>query len=206
MEKELCFNIEGKELYLEHTLVDYNDIPIFFLCRNDEKYYAALCTDIEILNYIVVAVTRENLFELLHGRIPMRNIFLSQKEYWEIISGEEIVQYIVVKHLINELDVSVLPRQNACFQILTEEISNFVKEFDCEFFNNFIFKFEENIDFSAMSMDMVLEPENIITEGFEQNIKIDKKYMQFFDVSVEMQNIKSVDKSWDSDEAVLIAA
>ncbi len=30
MEKELCFNIEGKELYLEHTLVDYNDIPIFF--------------------------------------------------------------------------------------------------------------------------------------------------------------------------------
>ncbi len=158
------------------------------------------------MNYIVVAVTRENLFELLHGRIPMRNIFLSQKEYWEIISGEEIVQDIVVKHLINELDVSVLPRQNACFQILTEEISNFVKEFDCEFFNNFIFKFEENIDFSAMSMDMVLEPENIITEGFEQNIKIDKKYMQFFDVSVEMQNIKSVDKSWDSDEAVLIAA
>lgn len=31
MSKELCFCIDGSELYLEQVLVDYMDIPIFFI-------------------------------------------------------------------------------------------------------------------------------------------------------------------------------
>ena len=35
MSRELCFRIMEKELYLEKILVDYNEIPIFYLCTDD---------------------------------------------------------------------------------------------------------------------------------------------------------------------------
>ena len=35
MDRELCFYIEGNALYLEQVLVDYNSIPIFFVCRDE---------------------------------------------------------------------------------------------------------------------------------------------------------------------------
>ena len=47
MEATLCFNIEGIELYLEQVLVDYNDIPIFFLCTGEREQYLALCYDLD---------------------------------------------------------------------------------------------------------------------------------------------------------------
>ena len=53
----------------------------------------------------------------------------------------------------------MLPRQNAGFQILNGEMSSFVKEFDDEMNSDFIFKFEEIIDFNVMFMDMVLKSE-----------------------------------------------
>ena len=35
-------------IYLDHILVDYEYVQIFFLCKDDEcQYYLALCTDIE---------------------------------------------------------------------------------------------------------------------------------------------------------------
>ena len=30
---ELCFIIDGRALYMEHVLIDYNDDPVFFVCR-----------------------------------------------------------------------------------------------------------------------------------------------------------------------------
>ena len=48
MNKELCFILDNKNIYLDHILVDYEYVPIFFLCKDDEcQYYLALFTDIE---------------------------------------------------------------------------------------------------------------------------------------------------------------
>ena len=48
MNKELCFILENKNVYLDHILVDYEYVPIFLLCKDDEcQYYLALCTNIE---------------------------------------------------------------------------------------------------------------------------------------------------------------
>ena len=47
MNKELCFILENKNVYLDHILVDYEYVPIFLLCKDDEcQYYLALCTNI----------------------------------------------------------------------------------------------------------------------------------------------------------------
>ncbi|MCI8483404.1 MAG: hypothetical protein HFH41_03570 [Lachnospiraceae bacterium] len=132
MERELCFCIEKKELYLEQVLVDYMEIPIFFLCKNSVQYYLALCIDIDELNYIVTKASISEIYNLLHGKIPMRDVILQQEGYWDVLSGEEVSMDTVTKHLIGELNKSFLPEEGACFEILTEKMEEFVKKFDNE--------------------------------------------------------------------------
>ena len=118
MNKELCFIIENQNLYLEQILVDYMDIPIFFLCKGETMYYLVLCTDIDELCYIVTPLSLLDTHNLLHGKIPMRNAILKQKMYWMINSGEEINMDIVISMNMDTIDESCLPEENAYFNIL----------------------------------------------------------------------------------------
>ncbi len=144
MKKELCFYIENKGLYLEQVLVDYNDVPIFFLCKNEEQFYIALCTDMEELTYVIEKLSLADVYKLLHGKITMRDVYLTHNEYWEIVSGEEISFDKVTRRTIDCIERSVLPEENAYFQILTEEIRSYVEAFDNEYFSNKYFHISEN--------------------------------------------------------------
>ncbi|MCI8741798.1 MAG: hypothetical protein HFG63_04030 [Lachnospiraceae bacterium] len=135
MKGELCFCIQGKDLYLEQVLVDYMGVPIFFLCRDEQEYYVALCTDLEEYNYVVIRAASREVYDLLHGKIPMRDIILNQKEYWEVFSGEEVSLDTVRKHETGRLDLSVLPEEKACFKVLTEDMKRFVDQFDDQLFS-----------------------------------------------------------------------
>lgn len=134
MDSELCFRIEGIELYLEQVLVDYMDIPIFFLCKGESNHYLVLCTDIDELNYIIVKLSMNDVYGLLHGGESMRNTILKQNEYWNVISGEEIPLDKVEKLSISELDVGLLPKENVYFEIVSTKLENYVKKFDTEYF------------------------------------------------------------------------
>ena len=134
MNNKLCFRIENIELYLEQVLVDYMDIPIFFLCKGESNHYLVLCTDIDELNYIIVKLSMNDVYELLHGEESIRNIILKQKEYWNVISGEEIPLDKVEKLSISELDLSLLPKENVYFEIVSTKLENYVKKFDTKYF------------------------------------------------------------------------
>ena len=134
MDSELCFRIEGIELYLEQVLVDYMDIPIFFLCKGESNHYLVLCTNIDELNYIIVRLSMNDLYELLHGEGSIRNTILKQNEYWNVISGKEISLDKVEKLSITKLDVSLLPKENTYFEIVSTKLENYVKKFDTQYF------------------------------------------------------------------------
>lgn len=134
MNGNLCFRIEGIELYLEQVLVDHMGIPIFFLCKGEGDYYLVLCTDIDELNYIIVKLSMNDVYELLQGEESIRNIILKQKEYWNVISGEEIPLDKVEKLSITKLDVSLLPKENVYFEIVSTKLENYVKKFDTQYF------------------------------------------------------------------------
>ena len=68
------------------------------------------------------------------GGEPIRNIILKQKEYWNVISGEETSLDKVEKLSISELDVSLLPKENTYFEIVSTKLENYVKKFDTEYF------------------------------------------------------------------------
>lgn len=155
MDKELCFKIENKNLYLEQVLVDYKDIPIFFLCREGIQYYAALCTDIDGLRYIVVKLPLLDVYNLVHGKIPMRDIILKQREYWDVVSGDEISLDTVTKKSIDTLEKALLPEENACFKILTKPMQLFVQKFDCElldreYFCTSVHSFGKTVNFTIV--------------------------------------------------------
>lgn len=176
MNKELCFNIENVNLYLEQVLVDYMDIPIFFLCSGEKQFYLALCTDIKNLNYIVVKLSLIDVYSLLHGNISMRNVILNQKVYWDIISGEEIELDVVTKKNIDTIEKELLPEADACFKILTEQIASFVQKFDQEiFYTNYFLestkKAEINELFTNFSLDVMLENVTQFTELLDYKIK-----------------------------------
>lgn len=135
MEKrELCFKIEGKNLYLDQVLVEYKGVPIFFLCSEENQYYIVLCTDVEKLNYIVERVSMLDIYHLLHGEISMRYIILKQAEYWDIRSNEKVDSDVITKKSIKTLSTTLLPEENARFKILTREMQLFVEHFDRKFF------------------------------------------------------------------------
>lgn len=170
MNRELCFIIENKDIYLEQVLVDYMDIPIFFLCKNDKQHYLALCTNITTLNYIVTMLPLYDVFNLIHGNISMREIILKQKEYWEIASGEEIQYDIVIKKKMESIELSDLPEENACFQVLTSQMESFVQEFDREYFaNKYFYESEKKADFSELYFDHMLDA---LLKNIEQFIKL----------------------------------
>ena len=83
MKKELCFVIDSVKVYLEQVLVDYIDVPIFFLCKGNEQYYLALCIDIDELEYIVVKPSLLEVYYLLHGKTPFLRL-----DYSEMIRTE----------------------------------------------------------------------------------------------------------------------
>lgn len=162
MSKELCFNIEGINLYLEQILVDYMDVPIFFLCSGKKQYYVVLCTDVDELNYMVLKLPLVDVYNLLHGKMAMRDIILKQKEYWDVISGENVASDRVVKKEIDSVDITLLPEENACFEVLTEQIQLFVQGFDNEFFATKHFtesdkKADINELFENLSLDAILK-------------------------------------------------
>ena len=59
---------------------------------------------------------------------------LKQNEYWNVISGKEISLDKVEKLSITKLDVSLLPKEDVYFEIVSMKLENYVKKFDMEYF------------------------------------------------------------------------
>lgn len=79
-----------------------------------------LCYDIDNLRYYIVSVSTDDVLDLLHGKIPMRDVFLSQDEYWDIIAGSEPGQDVVKECPIADIEQDVLPYENAYYEALPE--------------------------------------------------------------------------------------
>lgn len=129
MDKELCFKINSKELMLVEVLVDYDDIPVYFICKDEmECYYVALCTDIDNDKYIVVKTDIDKIFKLLTSKMTMREMITSENEFWEISAAENIDLDICIQKNISDIDFGVLPCQESYFNLVTKTHKKFLEE------------------------------------------------------------------------------
>lgn len=121
MKQKAYFKINSKKLVLDETLVDFNGIPLFFTCKDEEEqFYIVLCYDIDEEAYIVTKTNVDKLLNLLMQNITMRDLILSEKEFWEVHIAENIEDDVCTKKNISEIDLDVLPYPNEYFEITTD--------------------------------------------------------------------------------------
>lgn len=126
---DLCFYIEGDELCLECVLEKYMGVPILFCCKGKEdQRYLALCTDFKEFHYIVAKISLVELHSLMVKQISIRDAFLNQPEYWNIISGEDVFKDKTSKHPVSEMNRKVLPAPDAYLEIFTAGLREFLQK------------------------------------------------------------------------------
>lgn len=189
MSKELCFRIEHNDLFLKQVLVDYNNIPIFFLCQGKYKNYLSLCVDIENYNYVIVEVSLFDIYDLLHGNVSMRDAILNHKEYWMVTSGEDVSNDIVERKTIKDIDQSWLPQEGAYFKVLTESIEQYLKSID-----NIISIQQNYISYSELKKGYKNEIKNTIDLIFDYSISMNftntvGQYDDWINITIERKTV-----------------
>lgn len=119
-----CFKINDKELFLEENLVNFNDIPIFFVCKDKVGYrYIVQCIDTEELSYYIAQVLDKNLAAMLDGKISIYELMVEANGKWEIVYGGTNGSDSVKN--IENFEKDSLPKEDVYFTLLNPNINNF---------------------------------------------------------------------------------
>ena len=158
MTNQLCFIIENKKLFLDKVLVSFNETPIFFVCRDEERnLYLVLCSDIEELNYIVVKQSLTTIWRMLTKKTSMRAALLDCECFWHVASGVSIEEDRVELLKKSQMDNSILPFEEALFEAIKKEDKQYVDKMTSEYLNALSFgnstKISDNFEDSEFFLE-----------------------------------------------------
>lgn len=106
----ICFVINENGLYLDKILASFNDIPIFFVCKDsNDKYYLVLCLDVSEFNYLVFEVEFNVLHEMLKKQITMRDAIMTANSFYDVQTGDNAFNDTVRKFPIKNINKNILP-------------------------------------------------------------------------------------------------
>lgn len=128
MEGQVYFVIEGKELVLDKILVEYNEMPLFFVCRNERAYYICTCVDVEEEQYMVVPILLSALSKMLLGKMTMRDLNMQAEGYWEVLTGEDTQSDQITWKNFDEFSTDCMPYEGQCLNIITRDLKEYVKD------------------------------------------------------------------------------
>ena len=134
MMEQVFFIIDGKELILDKVLVEFDETPVFFVCKNEKDYFIGLNIDLDEERYILTRISLRGLSKMLHGKITMRELMLHSDKYWEIIAGEEPGEDIIYEKSIEEIPLELLPYEGAYLKIVTRELEVYMEEIDANLY------------------------------------------------------------------------
>lgn len=130
MENELCFVINNIELRMEQILVEFDDIPIFYLCKGNGKLYLVLTKDMDVEEYLIVKISENEVSDMLHGKVSMRQAILKQNSYWDVKTGDEIADDEVTEHDMADIPQEVLPYEDACYEVVSDDVKSYLQILD----------------------------------------------------------------------------
>lgn len=130
MNEQVFFVIDRKELVLDKVLVEFNEAPIFFVCKFEQTYYISSCVDIENERYLVAKVGLSNLSKMLHGKITMRSLILQAHQFWDISVGEDVSTDIVIEKNVESILLSELPYEGAYLTLATKDLKEYAEKID----------------------------------------------------------------------------
>lgn len=171
MNKQLCFIIEGQNLFLEKTLVLFNDIPLFFVCRNeDNQCFLVLCTDFEKLEYLVVEISLADLRNMLNQKSSMRATILNGEYFWKIVSGDTIEDDVCIAWKQDEVDCSLLPKEGALYKTVYQEDEDYIEKIESEYLGSIQFDLMDGVNVLVNSIDVLTEGITSVIETMAESI------------------------------------
>lgn len=158
MDKQLCFVVDGQNLFLEKTLVFFNDIPIFFVCRNEKNQpFLVLCTDLEQLEYLVVETELYTLREMLNQRCTMREALLNGVNFWKVTSADTIENDLCEKIDRSKIEIDSLPNEGAVYNKIFKEDESYVDQIESEYLSNTDYESIGQIDVLVNDFDSMVD-------------------------------------------------
>ena len=112
----------NRQLFLKEVLAEYEMIPLFFICQDDNKnLYSVIRKYIDEDEYIVVKNKDFEILKMLNNEITMCSLFLRQEYFWEIVFESQSSEHTVTKKRISEIDTEDLPAEDEFFGAKTTE-------------------------------------------------------------------------------------
>lgn len=130
MKSERFFVIGEKEIFLDKILVEFNGLPIFFVCKHNEEFYISLYIGEEEERYIVVRASLGRLSKMLYGKLTMRNLMLQSLQYWDIVAGETPDDDVVVLKDISEIPLDMLPYEGEYLEMATSDLKQYAENIE----------------------------------------------------------------------------
>ncbi len=130
MSKKVFFQIQNKLLYLDFMLEEYDFLPLFYICKDDDDArYLVLCTDFEQESYLVSRIPLVDLSNMLSGKIDMRSAFLRQASFWKVTcQGKKFVDDIVTEERIEYIPVEYLPAEGEFYVLYDVKHKDYAKQ------------------------------------------------------------------------------
>lgn len=130
MKHDVFFYINNKELYLDSYLVDF-DIPIFYICKDDENSkYAVMCIDSIKEKYVIGLTTNKDIKAMLLNSLDLCSFINNTSKKWYVICNKEKKSDEVIT--VQKLNKSDLPKKNAFLELHNKRVIDYVKKIDSE--------------------------------------------------------------------------
>lgn len=126
---KVFFKLNDHLLYLDYMLEEYDYIPMFYVCKDDdEERFLVLCTDFEKESYLITRINLVDLNEMLLGKIDMRSAFLNQSMFWKVqCLGNGYLNDTIVEDDISEFPKEYLPEEGDKYVLYDEEHREYQK-------------------------------------------------------------------------------
>lgn len=136
MNEDLCFVLNNRHLRLDQLLVEFNNIPMLYLCKDKENlYYSVLCTDIDEETYIIVQSNLTEIVKMFQQKITMRDLFLRKDSFWTVQAGADPYSDDCEKRPICDIPYDSLPYENATFKVDSQELAQYKTRLESELYS-----------------------------------------------------------------------
>lgn len=177
MNKQLCFIINNEKIYLESKLIEFNEIPVFYICKSIYRYYIVLCLDIDQLEYILIESSIYDILDMLNEKITMRELYGKVSKFFDIKCGDTPSEDDVSEFNISQLDLSVLPLEGAKYHIYDEAVRQYRDELILlcsykELINDLLGRYKKYFETDSRNEDQEISSSNFRTTTCSKKTKI----------------------------------
>lgn len=214
MNEQIFFNIGGKDLLLDKVLVEFNEMPIFFVCKYEKNYFVSSCLDMENEEYLVAQVELKDLSEMLHGKITMRDLILKGNRFWNVIVGEDIASDMVKEQTLDSIQLDELPYEGAYLNLATKDLIDYSETIDGILLrNDFVLPMCVNVNIIMEQLEMKLQAiyessNSIFDEQFDFSHDGENMFVEEISntqLSISVKNMRNETEIKESDQRLFAA-